>query len=69
MALAQLVGEFPTLTLKEKASLRAAAEAALHRTRKELLDNLSELEKNQPSDFRLWLAKAEERYRTWLSRL
>ncbi len=68
-ALAQLVGEFPTLTRKEATDLKIAAEVALHHIRKELLDDLAVFEKDHPSDFRSWLVKVEERYRTWLSRL
>lgn len=68
-ALAQLRGEFPTLTRKEATNLKIAAEVALHNVRKELLDDLAVFEKNHPSDFRSWLVKVEERYRTWLSRL
>lgn len=68
-ALAQLVREFPTLTRKETSNLKMAAEVALHHVRNELLDDLAVFEKNHPSDFRSWLVKVEERYRTWLSRL
>jgi hypothetical protein len=68
-ALAQLVGEFPSLTLKETTNLKTAAEVTLNRVRKELLDDLSAFEKTYPSDFRSWLVNVETRYRTWLSRL
>ena len=68
-ALAQLVGEFPTLNRKEATNLKGAAEVALHHVRKELLDDLAVWERTQPLEFRSWLVKIEERYRTWLSRL
>lgn len=68
-ALAQLLREFPTLTRKEATDLKIAAEVPLHQIRKELLDDLAMWEKNHPSEFRSWLVKVEDRYRTWLSRL
>ncbi|MGH9970322.1 MAG: hypothetical protein ACREBG_21375 [Pyrinomonadaceae bacterium] len=71
-ALANLQGEFPALDQEKKAGLRSAAEVALHSVQKEMLDSLEAFEKAQPTgqgDFRAWLAKTEERYRSWLARL
>ncbi len=65
---ASLVAAFPTL---DKRELRISVEAAIHRLRKDLLDQLERLQKSESSapDFSAWLVRTRELYSKWLSHL
>ncbi len=65
---ASLAAAFPTL---DKRELRVSVEVAIHRVRKDLLDQLEALQKSESSapDFSAWLVRTRQLYSDWLSRL
>jgi len=74
MAVAEeLTKDFPKIDLPEKNGLRLRFQAAMHHTKKELLDEIERFEKaykESPdgNDFRAWLSEVKKKYNQWLSR-
>jgi hypothetical protein len=70
----ELTKDFPKINLPEKNGLRLRFQAAMHHTKKELLDEIDQFEKaykESPNrnNFKAWLSAVKKKYNQWLSRI